>query len=94
VRWAFAWRWAETRNVFRLVVADGMVLVGAGIAIGLAGGFAGARSLGSFLYGVPTSDLPTFAAITMILTSVALVACVIPARRAMRVDPMTALRHE
>jgi predicted permease len=85
---------AETRNVFVLVVRDGMLLVGAGIAIGLAAGLAGARSLGSFLYGVPTSDLPTFAAMTCILAAVALAACVIPARRAMRVDPITALRHE
>ncbi len=85
---------AETRTVFGLIVRDGMLLVGAGIAIGLAAGFAGARSLGSFLYGVHTSDLPTFAAMTMILASVALMACVIPARRAMRVDPIIALRHE
>jgi predicted permease len=85
---------AETRNVFGLVVRDGMLLVGAGIVLGLAGGVAGARSLGSFLYVVPTSDLPTFAVMTGILTAVALAACVIPARRAMRVDPMTALRHE
>lgn len=85
---------AETRNVFLLVVRDGMLLVGAGIIVGLAGGLAGARSLASFLYGVPTSDVATFAAMTMILTAVALVACVIPARRAMRVNPIAALRQE
>jgi predicted permease len=85
---------AEARNVFLLVVRDGMLLVSAGIIIGLAGGLAGARSLASFLYGVPTSDAPTFAAMTIILTAVALVACVIPARRAMQVNPITALRYE
>lgn len=85
---------AESRNVFLLVVRDGMLLVGVGVMIGLTGGLAGARSLASFLYGVPTSDLPTFAAMTIILTAVALVACVIPARRAMRVNPITALRYE
>jgi predicted permease len=85
---------AEARDVFRLVVRDGMVLVGIGVTIGLLGGLAGARSLASFLYGVPTSDLPTFAAMTIVLTAVALVACAIPARRAMRVNPIAALRYE
>jgi predicted permease len=85
---------AEPRNVFLLVVRDGMLLVGVGMIIGLAGGLAGARSLASFLYGVPTSDVTTFAAATIILMSAALMACVIPAGRAMRVSPITALRYE
>jgi macrolide transport system ATP-binding/permease protein len=85
---------AETRNVFLLVVRDGMLLAGTGIVIGLAGGLAAARSLAGFLYGVPTSDVATFAAMTMTLITVALAACVIPARRAMRVNPITALRYE
>jgi putative ABC transport system permease protein len=83
---------AERRDVFLLVVRDGMLLVVFGIIIGLGGGLAGARSLAAFLYGVPTSDLPTFAAVTAILTAVALAACVLPARRAMRVNPLAALR--
>jgi len=85
---------ADTRRVFLLVVGDGMLLVAIGIAIGLAGGVAGARSLASFLYGVSTFDLPTFAATIAVLGAVALVACVIPARRAMRVNPIAALRCE
>jgi predicted permease len=85
---------AESRNVFLLVVRDGMLLAGVGIVIGLTGGLAGARSLASFLYGVPTSDPPTFVVTTLILTVVALLACVIPARRAMRVNPIAALRYE
>jgi putative ABC transport system permease protein len=85
---------AEARAVFLLVVRDGMLLVGVGIAIGLVAGLAGAQSLASFLYGVSTSDLPTFAATVLLLVAVALVACAIPARRAMRVSPMTALRYE
>jgi predicted permease len=85
---------AEARQVFLLVVRDGMLLVGVGIIIGAIGGLAGARSLASFLHGVSTSDLPTFAATIAMLMAVALVACAIPARRAMRVSPMTALRYE
>ena len=84
---------ATTRNVFLLVLRDGMLLTGIGIAIGLAGGLAGARALGSFLYGT-TTDLPTFAVTTIVLTAVALCACAIPARRAMRVAPIVALRQE
>jgi putative ABC transport system permease protein len=85
---------ADTRDVFLLVIRDGMLLVATGIAIGLGGGLAAARSLASFLYGVSTSDLPTFAGMTAVLATVALAACVMPARRAMRVPPVTALRSE
>jgi serine/threonine protein kinase len=66
----------------------------AGAVIGLTGGFVAARSLAGFLYGVPTSDPATFAATLIMLTTVALVACIVPARRAMRVDPITALRSD
>jgi putative ABC transport system permease protein len=85
---------AERRDVFLLVVRDGMLLVAAGIVIGLGGGLAGARWLAAFLYGVPTSDIPTFVAVTAVLTAVALAACVVPARRAMRVSPIAALRYD
>ena len=85
---------AASRSVFLLIVRDGMMLVAVGILLGLAGGLTGARSLASFLYGVPTSDVTTFAAATGILAVVALVACAIPAQRAMRVDPIAALRSE
>ena len=82
---------ADTRQVFLLVVRDGMLLVGLGILIGLGGGLAGARSLTSFLHDVSTTDVPTFAATVMILSAVALIACAIPARRAIRVSPIAAL---
>jgi predicted permease len=85
---------AEPRDVFFLVVRDGMRLVGAGVVVGVAGALASGRSLASFLYGVSTIDLPTFAGVTVMLTSVALVACVIPAFRAVRVNPVTILRYE
>jgi predicted permease len=85
---------AATRQVFLLVVRDGMMLVGVGAAIGLIGGFVTARSVARFLYGVPTSDPATFAGAATLLITVALVACIVPARRAMRVNPLTALRSE
>ena len=85
---------ADSRRVFLLVVRDGMLLVGLGILIGLGGGLAGARSLSTFLYGVSTSDPVTFAGTVAVLCTAALAACAIPARRAIRVSPVTALRQE
>jgi len=85
---------ANTRDVFLLVVRDGMLLVGAGLLLGLAGGIVGARSLASFLYGISPSDPATYAVMITILVAIAFIACAIPARRAMRVPPITALRYE
>ena len=85
---------AAKRDVFLLVVRDGMLLVVAGILIGLGAGLLGARSLASFLYNVPPSDVVTFSVTTAVLLIVAFAACTIPARRAMRVPPNAALRCE
>ena len=85
---------AAARQVFLSVVLDGMTLVGVGAVIGVIGGFVAARSIAGFLYGVPTSDPATFAGTAAILIAVAVVACVIPARRAMRVSPIAALRYD
>jgi predicted lysophospholipase L1 biosynthesis ABC-type transport system permease subunit len=85
---------ATRRDVFALVVRDGMLLVVVGIAIGVAAGLLGGRSLATFLYGVAPSDVPTFIVTTGVLSMVALGACAIPARRAMRVHPIAALRQE
>jgi predicted permease len=85
---------AEARDVFLLVVREGMLLVGFGILLGLTCGILGARSLASFLYSIPASDLPTFSTMTAVLLAVALVACMVPARRATRVPATTALRSE
>lgn len=88
---------AEKRNIFRMIVGKGVRLAIAGLAIGTGAALALARLLRSFsqlLFGVETGDPATFAAVSVILTAVAILACSIPARRAMRVDPMVALRHE
>jgi macrolide transport system ATP-binding/permease protein len=85
---------ADARDVFLLVVRDGMLLVTTGVVIGLASGVAGARAVTSFLYGAEASRWPTLVSVTTILVVVAIAACAIPARRAMRVNPITALRQE
>jgi predicted permease len=84
---------ANRRDVFLLVLRDGMILTGTGILIGLAGGLAAGRSLAGFLYGITTADAPTFVTTAVLLTAVALAACAIPAARATRVQPMAALRE-
>jgi predicted permease len=85
---------AEKRGVVRLVVGQGFKLTILGVAIGIAGSFALTHLLSSLLYGVKPTDPGTFAAVAFILVGVALLAIYIPARRAMKVDPMVALRYE
>ena len=71
-----------------------MVLSAAGVTLGILASLGATRYLASLLYGVHPFDLLTFAAVALLLGVVALAACFLPARRAMRVDPMVALRHE
>jgi putative ABC transport system permease protein len=85
---------AESRQVVRLVVGEGMRIVGIAVAIGLAASFAATRLLRSQLFGVGPTDVLTFVVVTLLLSVVAMLACYLPARRASRVDPMVALRAE
>ncbi len=85
---------AQGRDVLKLVIRQGLILVIAGMVAGLAGSLALTRILSSLLYGISSSDPLTFVGVGALLALVALLACWIPARRATRVDPMIALRHE
>src|SRR5499426_2394466 len=85
---------AQTRDVLKLVVTQGMALVLAGVGIGLASSLALTGFIRGLLFGVSAPDPMTFVAISILLSVVALLACYMPARRATKVDPMVALRRE
>jgi putative ABC transport system permease protein len=85
---------AQSRGIERLVLRRGMVMALAGVAAGTLGALVLTRFLQSFLFEVSASDPLTFAGVAALLSLVALAACYIPARRAMRVNPIVALRYE
>jgi ABC-type antimicrobial peptide transport system permease subunit len=85
---------AQRRDVFRLVVEQALKLTGFGIGIGLAGAFGVTRLMASQLYGLSATDPLTFIGVAFLLALVALAAGYLPARRAMQVDPIVALRYE
>ena len=85
---------AQPRNVMKLILAQGAKLALAGLVLGAAGAFALTRSMAALLFNVKPDDPAIFAGVAILLVLVSLAACYIPARRAMRVDPMVALRYE
>ena len=85
---------AHQGDVRRMVVRQGMLLVVVGLGIGLLAAFALTRVMNSLLFQVTAKDPLTFLAVAGLLSMVAFVACYVPARRATKVDPLTALRYE
>jgi putative ABC transport system permease protein len=78
----------------RLVLGQALTLTLAGVVLGVAGGLAVTRTMRSLLFAIEPTDVVTFASVPLLLIAVAMLACYLPARRAMRVDPLIALRAE
>jgi len=85
---------AGPREVLRMVLLRGIKVTGIGLAVGIAASLALTRLIGRFLFGVKNTDPVTYAVVALVLMAVALAACYVPARRAARVDPLVALRHD
>ena len=85
---------AQARDVLRLILGSGMGLTMAGVLLGFVVALVLSRAMTSMLFGVKATDPLTFAAVALLLSGVALLACYVPARRATKIDPLVALRYE
>jgi ABC-type antimicrobial peptide transport system permease subunit len=83
---------AQAHDIVRLVLHQVLWIVGAGMVVGLGAALAGVRLLSAYLYGISPHDTVTFVAVPIVISAIAAVACLVPARRAAKVDPLTALR--
>jgi putative ABC transport system permease protein len=84
---------ATARNVLAIVLGQGLMVIGIGMVIGLTASLGATRIISSYLYGVTATDPATFAVVLLMLFVVACLACYVPARRALKVDPVVAMRH-
>ncbi len=85
---------AQRRDVLRIVASEGMLVVAAGLLVGFVASLGVTRLMSTLLYRVASNDASTLVAVSVILTAVAMLASVVPVRRATKVDPMVALRYE
>jgi ABC-type antimicrobial peptide transport system permease subunit len=85
---------AQGTDVLRLVLREGVLMAGAGVGIGIVAGLLLTRLMRTLLFGISPGDSMTFVSVAAFLLLIAIAACIIPARRATRVDPIVALRHE
>jgi putative ABC transport system permease protein len=85
---------AQTKDVLRMVLGEGLRMVVLGVTIGVAGGVALSRYLSSLFFGVSPASPVTYVEVALLMIGIALVACLLPAWRAVRVNPMVALRYE
>ena len=85
---------AQAGEIFRMIIGEGLKLSLAGLALGLTGAVWLGQATSSLLFGVTATDPLTFLAVSLLMTVVAIAACYFPARRAMKIDPIVALRHD